>query len=87
MFKLFVNFLDSSAWLEVQIRFLSHNLVVEIDWLISIESMGQNVKEEKHAQEMGPNIYRFVVEPKQAFEQFPVAIEIYSVSPQDVFVM
>lgn len=63
MFKLIMDLLEGSACLEIQ-WFLCHDLIVETDWLISIESMRQNVEEEEHAHQVRPDINCFIVKPK-----------------------
>ena len=75
-----------STCLEVQ-RILCFDLIIKSNWLISVECVRQNIKEEKHPHQMRPDINSFIMNDKQTFEKFPVTIIINSVTSQDVFVM
>lgn len=64
-----------------------HCFVIELRRLIPVESMLDQIKENSHAQNVGPNINSLIVKHEKTFQKFPIAIKIYSKPSLDVNVV
>jgi hypothetical protein len=62
-------------------------LVVELAWLKPGESVSYQVEKNKHAKQMRPHVYGFVMEHKHASKQLPIAVEVDSVASCYVLVV
>ena len=66
---------------------LQYRPIIEINGLILIKAMCYQIKENKHADQVAPDIHRFIVKHEETFEQFIVSVEVYTVTSFDMFVV
>ena len=62
-------------------------MIVKITGLVPVESVPNQYEEYKHANQMCPHIYSFIMNHEQTFNQLPVSVEVYSIALLNMSIM
>ena len=53
-----------------------HCFVIELGRFIPVKSMRDQIKENCHAEDVGPDVDGLIVEHEKTFQKFPIAVKV-----------